>query len=66
MEVFKIIGSGDFDVKLKHEVDQELVELVYKALNPTSVKLTELSLKYDKDPEEVLERYNEIRNKLLD
>jgi|GEM_PF-6780451 len=59
-------GAGGFDVKLKHEVDQELIELVYKALNPTSVKLTELCLKYDKEPEEVMERYNEIRKKLLD
>lgn len=60
------INGGSFEVNLKHEIDQELVELIYKALNPTSVKLTELALKYDKEPEEVIERYKEIQKELLD
>ncbi len=58
--------NGEFNVNLEHEVDQELVELIYKALNPTSVKLTEMALKYDEDPEEVLEIYKEIQKELLD
>lgn len=51
---------------MTHEIDKELVELIYKAINPTTVRLTELALKYDKDPEEVMEKYREIQKKLLD
>lgn len=59
------INGGEFNVKIQHEVDQELIELIYKALNPTAVKLTELALKYDKDPEEVMERYKDIQKEIL-
>jgi len=62
--VVKIIGK-EFKVDMKHEVDKELVELIYKAINPTTVKLTEIAIKYDKDPEEVLEKYKKIQRQLL-
>lgn len=64
--MIEIISGGDFDLTVKHELDQEIVNLVYKAFNPNAVKLTELALKYDEDPKVVLDKYKKVRKELLD